>query len=442
MGMRLRRRITSTPAEGGFAIVEVLASGVVAVVAAAGIMALMQTTVHTAADQRNRSQSYAIAQEDQARLRATRIPTLRNLNETRTVTVGNMTYTVKSTGKFVNDVSETVSCGNDSSTEDYVKIGSEVTWPNMSPIKPTVINSIISPPSNSLNPKTGTLVLNARNAKDVPINALGISGTGAGTFSGSTDSKGCAVFLEQASGDYTLKISGGATGIVDVDGVLLPAEKPLTVNPQVTTSVDLLYDNPGAVVINFQTTNYANTIEPANAVSMLAYNSGMTTAKKYTFASATSKEATSLFPFTSADSFYVGTCTEEAPSGTTGIVSVVIPPGAQAAAQNLVMPALLLNVQKEGVATDGIAVKVTNEACGGSTREYTTSTQSTKAGRLATPELPWGTYTVCAATSITTGTAPNQVTKTRRVRETFDVKVLKTEKTFNITSTSPEEGPC
>jgi Tfp pilus assembly protein PilV len=440
MGMRLRRRIGAAPAESGFAIIEVLVSGVVAVIAAAGIMALMQVGVRTAADQRARSQSYAIAQEDQARLRATRIPSLRNLTQTRTVTVGTTTYTVKSTGKFVNDATETLSCGTDSSTEDYVKISSEVTWPNMSPIPATVIHSIISPPSNSLNPKTGTLVFNARNAKDVPISGLSVSGTGAGTFGGSTDSKGCAVFLEQASGDYSLKISGGATGIVDVDGNLLPATKPLTVNPQTTTSVDLLYDKPGWVKINFQTTNYAGSTEAANATNLIAFNTGMSTAKSYAFSSATSYEAKNLFPFTSADSFYVGSCTENNPTSGTGLVSTTIPSGAAGTAQNLVMPALLLNVQRNGTATNSIKVLITPQQCSGTTIEKTTSTVSSKAGRLSTPELPWGSYRVCATTEITTGSGWTQKTLPYQVEETFDVKNTTTTKTWNITSSSTQDN--
>lgn len=433
-------------AESGFALIEVLISGVIAVIAGAGIMAAMTSTVRSAGDQRARTQSYAIAQEDQARLRATRIPSLRNLNESRPVTIGNTTYTVVSTGKFVNDVSDTLTCGSGSSTEDYVKISTEVTWPNMAPIPPTVIHSIISPPSGSLNPKTGTLVFNARNANNVPINALSVSGTGAGTFAGTTDSTGCAVFLEQPTGAYTLTISGGAVGIVDVDGVLLPANKPLTVNPQTTTSVDLLYDKPGAVPVNFQTTNYLNVLEPANATKLIAFNSGMTTAKQFTFPSATSYEAKSLFPFTSPDSFYAGTCTDNAPITGTGLVSIAVPAGAATAAQNMIMPALLLNVQKNATPTNNITVKVTDETCERPAVTYTTEqvpltgTGST-AGRLASPELPWGTYKVCASTPITTGPPGPVTTTTRNVTETIDVKNLKTEKTFNITSSSPI-GEC
>src|SRR5690242_8945049 len=79
MGMRRPRRLTAAPAEDGFAIVEVLISGVVAVIAVAGVMMLLGATTKTAADQRNHTVSYSIAQEDQARMRTMRIPTLKTL---------------------------------------------------------------------------------------------------------------------------------------------------------------------------------------------------------------------------------------------------------------------------------------------------------------------------------------------------------------------------
>ena len=73
------------PPEAGFALIEVLISGVIAVVAATGIVALMQSSVHTASDQRNKSESYALAQEDQARLRGMAISSLKSFEQTRTV---------------------------------------------------------------------------------------------------------------------------------------------------------------------------------------------------------------------------------------------------------------------------------------------------------------------------------------------------------------------
>ena len=91
---------------------------------------------------------------------------------------------------------------------------------------PTVISSIISPPSGTLNPKAGTLTVRAERAvAGQYVYALGLSGTGTPTISGSTDAAGCAVFPEQPEGNYTMTISSGTTGLVDKDGVGLPANK-------------------------------------------------------------------------------------------------------------------------------------------------------------------------------------------------------------------------
>jgi Tfp pilus assembly protein PilV len=54
------------PSEAGFALIEVLISGLIAVVVAAAVMALFATAERSAADQRQRTQAYGVAQDDQA----------------------------------------------------------------------------------------------------------------------------------------------------------------------------------------------------------------------------------------------------------------------------------------------------------------------------------------------------------------------------------------
>ena len=150
---------TTPPEEAGFALIEILISGVVAVIATGAVFTLMQATARTAGDQRKRTQAYAVAQEDQARLRAMRLPSLNRLNETRTVTVDGTEFTVVSTGTFANDVTGLLTCGNGTSSADYVKIASKVTWANMGATPPTEIRSIVAPPSGSLKPNSGTAQL-------------------------------------------------------------------------------------------------------------------------------------------------------------------------------------------------------------------------------------------------------------------------------------------
>jgi len=105
------------PSEAGFALIEVLVSGLIAILVAAAVMTLFGATERTAADQRRKSQAYAVAQDDQARLRSLRIPTLYKYSATNTVAVDGTAYQVESTGKFINNATgDDLTCASGSST--------------------------------------------------------------------------------------------------------------------------------------------------------------------------------------------------------------------------------------------------------------------------------------------------------------------------------------
>src|SRR4051794_22427561 len=64
------RRPEISPAEAGFALIEVLVSAAVVVVVSAGTFGLLQAMTRASGDQRHSSQAFALSQEDQARLRS------------------------------------------------------------------------------------------------------------------------------------------------------------------------------------------------------------------------------------------------------------------------------------------------------------------------------------------------------------------------------------
>jgi Tfp pilus assembly protein PilV len=440
--MTSARARNAAPAQDGFALIEVLISGVIAVMVAGAVMALFAATERSAADSRHRSQAYAIAQEDQARLRAMRIPSLNKFTQTRSVTVDGTTYTVESTGKYINNnTGDDLTCASGSSTVDYVKIGSKVTWPGMRSGEATTIQSLIAPPNGSLNPTTGTLVFMATNASGAPISGVGVSGSGAGTFSGSTSSAGCAIFLEQTAGEYTLSITGVGSGLVDQDGNL-PASKPIKVSPEVTNTVNLLYDNPGKVPIEFTTRNYSGQIVKSKASSFIAYNNNMTTAKLFGTPEGTpfeSKTAESLFPFTSVDVFYAGGCTTNNPGSGAAMASVAVPAGGTAATQTIQLPPLYLTVKKGNSAFEKAEVVVTDSKCETSGHAIRRSYLTNALGQLEEPGLPWSTYTICAALPIKTG---NVTTEYHEVVEGVEVHELNgTSREISI-STSDPVGKC
>ena len=118
-------------AEDGFTIIEVIVTAVVVAIVMGATFGALQAAGRAGAEQRHHAESYAVAQKDQARMRSLQISQLDGLDQTTTVPAGGTDYTVKSTGKFVNDVTGTASCDEGTNTSDYLSITSTVTWPSI-----------------------------------------------------------------------------------------------------------------------------------------------------------------------------------------------------------------------------------------------------------------------------------------------------------------------
>ena len=409
--MTLARGRSTPPAEGGFVLIEVLVSAVIVLLISGAVFGLLTTTGHASAEERHRSEAYALAQEDQARLRSLRVPTLNKLSQTRTVTLNGTPFTIESSGVFINDKTGTSSCGKESSSADYAKIITKVTWPSTGVHAPVTIASIVTPPTGSLDPSHGTLTIFAANAHEVPIAGVGLTGTGAGTFSGTTSSEGCAMFPDQPSGNYTLTPSGVAGGLVDVNGNT-PGPTTIGVVAGSTSTVQLLYDQPGSIITEF-TAMSGGKLVASKADSIVVFNSGMTTAKTFGTVGAPESKITakSLFPFTSKDTVYAGSCegdnpnpkSETNPPGAAAMASVIVPANGTATA-SIQLPVLNLNVWSGTSGSPGSRVKsahvIVSDVNCTAKRTYTAES-TTEATNIP---LPWGTYEVCADNGSGNGT--------------------------------------
>ncbi len=405
--------------EGGFTLVEGLVAGVLLVAVMTATYGMLGSSARTEHDQRLRSQSYTIAQDDQSRMRSLRISELMSLDQTRTVTRDGTDFTVHSTGQFVNDASGTASCEEGTATADYVKISSTVDWSGANGHAPTVIESVVAPPNGTFAPDRGTLAVAVRDGLSDPVPGVPLSGSGAGSFSGTTGSNGCAVFPNLPEGDYTLTPST-ATGVVDRDGNA-PGPQTVSVVGQSTNTVVLLYDNPGTAEVTFKT-RIGGTIQPSQADSIVVFNSGMT--REATYGSVGDEQPAittgDLFPFASPDTVYAGTCTYNNPNPT----NIENPPAAaatalvqivknQQASASIQLPALQLTVRSgtspsnPGSIVSNAAVTVTDTQCtaaggGAIKRTFTNRTSGSPTGLVPSgqsavdPGLPYGVYDVCA----------------------------------------------
>jgi len=400
----------------GFVLIEVLVSALVVTIVAGAVLTLITVTTRSAADQRTHADAYGVAQEDQARLRTMRITSLNRLQETRTVTVGAKPFTVESAGVFVNNTTGTsAACTAESASADYVRITSTVKWPQMGKRPPVVIQSIVSPSNGSLDPSHGTLTITTTNGAGAALGGIGISASGAGTFSGSTDATGCANFTDLPSGNYTMTTS--ATGYVDPQGDLSPWSTTVGVIPSSTQSVTLRYDQPGSIPVKFKYRVGSTTeFKTATADSVFVYNGEMPKGGRVYGTPGGSRlttvTATPLFPFKGADTVYAGACESNNPNpegknpgGAAAMANVVVPAGAAATAPELQLPALNLTVKKGTPVLSGAKIAITDEKCEVAgqelRREYisnATGNPSTSSTGATEPALPMSIYKVCAQT--------------------------------------------
>ena len=161
----------------------------IVVILAAGTLVAIQATQRTTAEERHRATAHGLAQEDQARMRAFRISSLSNYNETRSVAADDGTYTVTSRADFVTDSTGTASCEQNTASPDYIRISSTVTWPSIGGRPPVVIQSIVAPPNGAIAANRGALAIAVKGGADQAIPNIALSGSGAGSFSGTTTAR-------------------------------------------------------------------------------------------------------------------------------------------------------------------------------------------------------------------------------------------------------------
>jgi hypothetical protein len=377
-------------------------------------LAAIDSATRSTAQERNRAQAHGVAQADQARMRSMRISDLANLNQTRTVTEEGNDYTVVSRGDYVTDATGTASCDEGTASADYIRITSTVTWPGIANRPAVATESIVSPSSGSISADRGALAIEVDDAQNVGIPGIPVSGSGAGSFSGTTGSTGCVIFGNLPAGDYTLSVSGIASGLVDHDGNP-PDNHPTSVVGQSTNTVVLQYAEPGSIPVTF-TTRVGGNLVASQADSIVVFNTGMSTPKTFGTPGtpATTIMASNLFPFSSPDAVYAGTCEgdnpnpndDEPPPVPEAVASVMVPAGATAPQTTIQLPALFITVRSgtssfnPGSLVSGATVRVADRNCPddpttGFKRTFTTNSQ----GTLADPGLPYSDYDVCVGNS-------------------------------------------
>jgi Tfp pilus assembly protein PilV len=436
--------------EAGIAIVEVLVSAIVLVIFSLGIFTLLTGSERATATERHRAQANQLAEQEIERVRSLRIADLVSLNSTRYVLadgtqVGSgcptsgpqahqTCYTINSRAQFQNEPAATSGCSAGTGSRDYLLLTVTVRWTSTGPLHPVTASTLVSPPSGSLVPNSGTILVNVVDSRNVGISGVALTGSGAGSFSGSTGPTGCVLFRNVPVGNYTMAVGGAASGMVDKDGNP-PSNKTVSVVDQGTNTVNLQYDRPGAMSVDFRTEDYSGTVVDSTADGLTAWNSGMTVSKTFSGANNPTLTTTStLFPYPSPGTYsvYAGTCPSNNPdpasSGANPLAfaNVTVPANGTGTTpdNDIQLPSLRLSVWTgsgpgaQGSLVTGADVHVTDINC---SPDVTRILATNNSGRLADaggtaptdPGLPYSTnYRVCADASISSVQRMNHVRTT------------------------------
>jgi Tfp pilus assembly protein PilV len=416
--------------QAGLTLIEVLISALVLVAVSSGTFIALTAGNRASAQERHRAKANDLAEQELERVRSLRIGDLSTWNSTRRVledgtelasgascpTTGQACYTITSVTSFLMEAAGTSTCAAGTGSRDYLQLRVSVSWAGMSPLPPVTAVTNISPPSGSLVPNSGSLLVQVDDANSNGLSGVTLTGSGAGSFSGTTGPTGCVLWKNLPAGNYTMIAGGVASGMVDVDGAP-PSGKAVSVVDQATNTVNLQYDRPGSIPVTFTTRRQSDnaivsalptlpTATPVKADSLIAFNTGMIAGPKRfgtpgTFASTIT--ASGIFPFASPVSVYAGIC-QSSTVGGAAVASVNVPAGGSQAAV-VQLPALHLNVY-QGLTTGsakavGATVTVEDLLCPnnptvGFKRTFTTNSS----GQLDNPGLPMSDYRICATANV------------------------------------------
>jgi Tfp pilus assembly protein PilV len=433
--------------ERGSILLEALVSGIMLVIAAVGVFKAFDAGTRASAEERHRAQAEGLAQADLTRMRTMRISDLSNLHGAKVVTIEKTPYTITSVAEYETDKTGTASCEKGTSSADYIQIRSTITWPSLGTRNPVVEQSLVAPPNGSISENSGALAIQFEDAENNGIEGVTLTGGGPATFSGITGETGCVIFGNLPAGNtYTLTSTIPGNELIDKNGEPPKTETGLSVVGESTSTKAFQYDEAGEAVASFVTTVGVGQVA-SKADAIVAVNEGMQVPRVFGAPGTRQKEvkARPLFPFTSAYSFYAGTCNEDNPGLSApdeAFGEPEVQPGGKAT-MTIELPPLNLTVwsgksSSKGTAVSGAKVKVVDTKCkgkGGQPLEYLTELN----GHLEDPGLPYSTYEVCAYN----GSKHN--TTSTPIKVPANAEAIEAGATLNLylgTGSGSTSGPC
>jgi hypothetical protein len=392
--------------ESGSIMVEVLVGCVLLALTTAAVLDGVDGAQETGRKNRDRSAAATLAQQDLERMRSMPPTVLNGLNQTRTVTVANVPYTVVSRTEWVSDASGQASCTSSNTQAEYLKLTSTVNSP-ASADSPVSAASLLTPPPGALGVNQGTAAVKLTDRDGQPLGGVTVELDGPGSEIGTTNDVGCAIFAYITAGNWTAEVDAG---LVNWTGVS-PATSSVTVAADKTSLTQIELDTPASLRANFVTP----TGEAANATSLSVSNSKLPNGYKTSSwsPSSASRDVANLFPFHDGYGVYAGTCEANNPAmwdsdyfETAGYGFAELDPGELLQSVQVVVPQMQVVVRRMNGSTAQtftaariyVKERDTSAGCTAVISNLTAPTASYNPNYTFNLPVPFGNYEVCAAT--------------------------------------------
>jgi type II secretory pathway pseudopilin PulG len=453
------RRLRLHSGQEGSVMIEVLAGMIILGIATAAVLQGLDGAQATGVKNKNRSVAATLAQQDIERIRATPVTSLANLNETRTVDVRGVDYTVVSRTDWVRDETGVVSCTSDETQAEYLKVTSTVSSPASlsSPVKET---TLLTPGPGAFSATAGTAAVQLTDRTGAPITNVSVDLSGPSSLSSRTNELGCAIFGFVPAGSYVAEVDGWVRWSSDGSST---AE--VEVHAGKTSLTHLELERAASLRANFRTPaggaaawtamSVANAKLPGGASFFSSADPAIPIDADTTPVG--SIDATGLFPFLDGYGVYAGTCRKNNPAfwksnyfQTSGKGFVLLQPGDILRDVTVEMPTVRVTATRASAFLPRLVIRQTDTQCVLTMYDLprATGTAATQWIYPAPPNpapnplpglpLPFGNYNVCVdfVSSGTTRRRSTTVDLTGRTSADFTRAV-----TINLDS-SLTNGAC
>jgi hypothetical protein len=387
--------------QGGSMLVEVLVGAVLLVSCSAAMLDGLHGAQDTGQRNKARSEAASLAQQDQERMRAMPIEDLSNYRETRNVTIASAPYQVESNAEWVRDSSGVVSCTNDTSQAQYLKITSAVTS-NVQE-NPITETSIVAPARGTFSDTDGTAAVQVVDRDQNPIAGVRVDLNGPQSLSDTTNDEGCVVFGFVPQGPWSIQVD--SLGLIGTDGTH-PFNTGIGVVGGTTALKQIQLDEPSSIKAIIATNVGSPLATPG--VKSISVNNAQLPSPGWKTATAATPQASftvaSLFPFKDGYGLYAGTCADNNPTKwdsdyftTLGTTAFVVPtPGAQSTV-TVLAPTITANVKNlPSGKKASVFYQSADSTCTDSYPVATTPTSASSSTTYsASTVMPWGRFKVC-----------------------------------------------